>query len=104
MNPPRFQMQSFGQFLIPLVSSISTSPLKGDSTSQNSAIYYSNLLNLVLRVPLNVRKFTDLNFTNVTWDRNGSGGTSTIRGTSDVLGMPFTFTASVVAGTITTSE
>lgn len=38
-------------------------------------------------------------FTQITWDRNGTGASSTVRGTADVAGMPFTFTTYANAGT-----
>ena len=42
---------------------------------------------------------TNPNFSQITWSRSGSAGSSLVRGTSDVAGMPFTFTTYVNGGT-----
>jgi len=42
---------------------------------------------------------TDAGFAAITWDRNGATSSSTIRGTADVAGTPFTFTTYANAGT-----
>jgi len=42
---------------------------------------------------------TNVYFSGITWDRNGATTTSTIRGTSDTAGLPFTFTTYANGGT-----